>query len=137
MAALALFEGFGIELELMIVRRDDLGPYPVCDRVLVAAGDRLEGEVARGETAWSNELCLHVIELKTNGPRRNLDGLARAFHADVRAIDEILEPLGGRLLGTAMHPTMDPLREARLWPRSQFLVQSFRWHCAPRRREGG
>lgn len=113
---LALFEGHGIELELMIVRRDDLGVYPVCDRVLVAAGDRLEGEVTRGETAWSNELVLHVVELKTNGPRRTLDGLARAFHDDVLAIDRILEPLGGRLLGTAMHPTMDPLCEARLWP---------------------
>jgi glutamate---cysteine ligase / carboxylate-amine ligase len=113
---LALFEGHGIELELMIVRRDDLGVYPVCDRVLSAAGDRLEGEVTRGETAWSNELVLHVVELKTNGPRKTLDGLARAFHDDVLAIDRILEPLGGRLLGTAMHPTMDPLREARLWP---------------------
>jgi carboxylate-amine ligase len=113
---LSLFEAFGIELELMIVRRDDLGVYPICDRVLAAAGDRYEGEVERTETCWSNELTLHVVELKTRGPRPSLDGLSRAFHEDVLALDALLEPLGGRLLGTAMHPTMDPTREARLWP---------------------
>ena len=43
MSALSLFEAVGIELELMIVRRDDMGVYPVCDRVLAAAGDRFEG----------------------------------------------------------------------------------------------
>jgi gamma-glutamyl:cysteine ligase YbdK (ATP-grasp superfamily) len=119
---LSLFEGFGIELELMIVRRDDLGVYPVCDRVLAAAGDRFEGEVERTETSWSNELTLHVIELKTRGPRPSLDGLSRAFHEDVLSLDSLLEPLGGRLLGTAMHPTMDPLREARLWPHGSNAV---------------
>jgi len=114
---LHLFEAFGIELELMIVRADDLDVYPISDRVLRAAGDdRLEGEVERVETAWSNELVLHVVELKTKGPRASLDGLAGAFHADVVAIDEILAPLGGRLLGTGMHPWMRPLHEARLWP---------------------
>lgn len=115
-SVLSLFEGFGIELELMIVRADDLGVFPVCDRVLVAAGDRLEGEVLRDETGWSNELVLHVIELKTRGPRPSLDGLPKAFHDDVLAIEALLEPLGGRLLGTGMHPTMMPLSEARLWP---------------------
>jgi gamma-glutamyl:cysteine ligase YbdK (ATP-grasp superfamily) len=116
LAALSLFQAFGIELELMIVRQDDLGVYPVCDRVLAAAGDRHEGEVERTETCWSNELTLHVVELKTRGPRPSLDGLSRAFHEDVVALDALLEPFGGRLLGTAMHPTMDPAREARLWP---------------------
>jgi gamma-glutamyl:cysteine ligase YbdK (ATP-grasp superfamily) len=113
---LHLFEAYGIELELMLVRADDLGVYPVSDRVLVAAGDRLEGEVEREATGWSNELVLHVIELKTRGPRPSLDGLAKAFHGDVTEIDAILESLGGRLLGTGMHPTMLPLVEARLWP---------------------
>jgi gamma-glutamyl:cysteine ligase YbdK (ATP-grasp superfamily) len=115
--ALQLFQAFGIELELMIVRSDDLGVYPIADRVLRAAGDlHLEGEVERDETCWSNELVLHVIELKTNGPRASLGGLATAFHADVRAVGDLLAPLGGRLLGTGMHPWMKPLTDARLWP---------------------
>ena len=63
--ALSLFQAFGIELELMIVHLDNLGVYPIADRVLRAAGDlQLEGEVERDETCWSNELVLHVIELK-------------------------------------------------------------------------
>lgn len=114
--ALALFEGVGIEVELMIVNADDLSVLPVSDRVLAAVGDRHEGEVERGPLSWSNELVLHVIELKTNGPRSSLEGLAAALAADVRAIDELLLPLGGRLLGTAMHPEMNPLRDTRLWP---------------------
>ena len=114
--ALGLFEAVGIEVELAIVNADDLSVLPVSDRVLAAAGDRGEGEVERGETAWSNELVLHVIELKTSAPRPSLDGLAALLAADVRAIDALLEPLGGRLLGTAMHPEMRPLRDTRLWP---------------------
>lgn len=101
----------------MIVHSDDLDVYPIADRLLRAGGDdRLEGELARGETSWSNELVLHVVELKTNGPRASLEGLARAFHRDVVAMDAILAPLGGRLLGTGMHPWMKPLTDARLWP---------------------
>jgi carboxylate-amine ligase len=114
--SLGLFDAVGIEVELAIVNADDLSVLPVSDRVLAEAGDRREGEVERGETAWSNELVLHVIELKTNGPRPSLDGLAAVLAADVRAIDSLLEPLGGRLLGTAMHPEMNPLRDTRLWP---------------------
>jgi len=114
--ALGLFGGFGIEVETMIVHADDLSVFPVADRVLQAAGDRLSGDVTRGETAWSNELVLHVIELKSNGPRASLDGLSSAFTADVSAIEALLEPLGARLLPTAMHPLMNPLRDARIWP---------------------
>jgi glutamate---cysteine ligase / carboxylate-amine ligase len=113
---LHLFQAFGIEVELMIANLGDLDLLPVCDRMLNAAGDRFEGDVERGETCWSNELVLHVVELKTNGPRPSLDGLAEALHRDVLDIDALLAPLGGRLLPTAMHPWMNPNRDARLWP---------------------
>jgi glutamate---cysteine ligase / carboxylate-amine ligase len=116
MSKLTLFQAYGIEVETMLVNAADLSVFPVCDRVLAAAGDRFEGEVVRGETCWSNELVLHVIERKTNGPRASLDGLAAVLAADVRAINAHLEPLGGRLLPTAMHPWMNPLRDTRLWP---------------------
>lgn len=115
MSPLHLFEGFGIELEYMIVDRTKLDVLPVSDRVLEAVAGRIESEVEVGALAWSNELVLHVIELKTNGPAPALEPLAGFFQADVRRIDAILEPLGGRLMPTAMHPWMDPLRETRLW----------------------
>lgn len=116
MATLHLFEGYGIELEYMIVGRTTLDVLPVSDRVLEAVAGRIESEVEVGALAWSNELVLHVIELKTNGPAPALEPLAELFQADVRRIDAILEPLGGRLMPTGMHPWMDPLRETRLWP---------------------
>ena len=113
---LRLFEGHGIELEYMIVARDTLDVLPVCDRLMAAVSGSEESEIERGELAWSNELALHVLELKTNGPAERLQGLAPLFQADLRAANEALAPLGGRLLGGAMHPWMDPERETRLWP---------------------
>ncbi len=116
MPPLALFEAYGIEIEYMIVHADDLSVFPIGDRLLFAASNRFAGEVERGPVCWSNELVLHVVELKTNGPRPSLGGLAADLVHDTRAIDAILAPLGARLLPGSMHPFMDPLRESRLWP---------------------
>lgn len=113
---LHLFEGYGIELEYMIVRSDDLGVYPVSDRLLGAGTGRVQGEIERGDLAWSNELVLHVLEMKTNGPSPKLAGLDERFAAEVRAANRLLAPLGGRLMPTAMHPFMNPGAETRLWP---------------------
>lgn len=113
---LHLFNGFGVELEYMIVRNGALDVFPVADTVLKqVAGHQVE-EVERGALGWSNELVLHVIELKTNGPVAALDGLAASFQHDVAEINAILKPLGGCLMPTAMHPWMQPLTETRLWP---------------------
>ena len=75
---LHLFEAYGVELEHMIVDAETLDVKPVADRLLAAVseGDEPEAEVELGDVAWSNELVLHVIELKTNGPA---DGPARPF----------------------------------------------------------
>ncbi|MBN2445357.1 MAG: glutamate--cysteine ligase, partial [Phycisphaerae bacterium] len=60
-----LFKRFGVELEYMIVARDDLRVLPVCDRLLREICGAPESEVEMGELSWSNELVLHVIEFKT------------------------------------------------------------------------
>jgi gamma-glutamyl:cysteine ligase YbdK (ATP-grasp superfamily) len=57
-----------------------------------------------------------VIEFKTNGPAAGLAGLAAGFEREVDRIEELLAPLGARLLPTAMHPWMDPAREFEMWP---------------------
>ena len=115
-----LFEVVGIELEYMIVDRGSLDVRPICDALFRQATGTPAAEVEpdgpTGCVAWSNELVLHVVELKTQRPIRTLDAIADHFQTNVRRIDQLLEPQGGRLLPTAMHPWMDPLRETRLWP---------------------
>lgn len=113
---LSLFTGHGIEIEYMIVDGAHRDVLPLTDRVLHAVAGEYVEEVERGDLAWSNELVLHVIELKCNGPARDLAGLADAFQREVRAVDALLAPLGGRLMPTAMHPWMNPHLETRLWP---------------------
>jgi gamma-glutamyl:cysteine ligase YbdK (ATP-grasp superfamily) len=110
-----LFAGYGIEIEHMIVRRGSLSVLPICDRLLKEEGGSY-GDVTRGDIAWSNELVLHVVELKTNGPSPTLSGLAASFQREVRYIDDMLAAHDGRLMPTAMHPWMDPARETQLWP---------------------
>jgi glutamate---cysteine ligase / carboxylate-amine ligase len=113
---LHLFEAVGVELEYMIVDARTLAVMPAADRVLAAAAGTIVSEVELGPLAWSNELVLHVIELKTNGPARRLSGLGPLFQDHVRRIDGILQPLGGRLMPTGCHPWMNPLSETVLWP---------------------
>lgn len=115
-ATLGLFQGFGVEIEYMIVDTATLNVRPVADEVLRAISGAYDAEVDRGPLCWSNELMLHVIELKTNGPAPGFAGLADRFQADVAAINDLLRPLGARLLPTAMHPWMRPDTEARIWP---------------------
>lgn len=116
MTRLGLFEGFGVELEYMLVDAATLDVLPVADRVLAAAAGAPAADVELGATAWSNELALHVLEMKTNGPAPALAGLAGLFQADVARARELAAPLGGRLMPTGAHPWMDPARETRLWP---------------------
>ena len=117
---LGLFEAFGVEMEYMIVDRETLDVRPICDELFRAAtGDDtsdVEPDGEDGVVSWSNELALHVVELKTQRPATSLTGLADAFGDHVRRIDALLEPMNARLAPTAMHPWMDPNTETRLWP---------------------
>ncbi len=114
--ALRLFEGFGVELEYMIVNREDFRVLPIADQILLDGEGNVSGDLEQGALAWSNELVLHVVELKTNGPVPALDGLDKVFHGDVLRINGLLESMGARLMPAAAHPFMDPDRETRLWP---------------------
>lgn len=111
------FKGYGIEIEYMIVDRQTLSVLPVADELL-----RRAAEVQRGKFCWSNELALHLVEIKNARPDPALEPLSAAFLAEVRSIDRRLESLGARLMPTAMHPWMDPRAETRLWPHHDALI---------------
>lgn len=111
-----LFERFGVELEYMIVDSMSLDVRPISDELLKAQAGTLTGDVDVGELTWSNELVLHVIELKTGKPAQSLNNLAGEFQQSVERINDLLAPMGARLMPSSMHPWMDPSREMRLWP---------------------
>jgi gamma-glutamyl:cysteine ligase YbdK (ATP-grasp superfamily) len=113
------FAGYGLELEYMIVDRETLAVAPLTDRLLAQQAGEIVNEVAKGELAWSNELVLHVVELKTNGPAGAIPPLDGLFGEAVRDINAQLSPMGAMLMPTAMHPLFDPERETRLWPHGQ------------------
>lgn len=115
-SALKAFAGYGIELEYMIVDRDTLSVLPIADELLRQAAGSYVSQVSRGTTAWSNELVLHVIELKNAQPVADLAGLPAAFSSEIEAMHQALQPMGARLMPGAMHPWMEPSSETRLWP---------------------
>lgn len=117
-----IFAGFGVELEYMIVSQGSLDILPAADELLLAAAGRVQNEVEMGDFAWSNELALHVVELKTNGPVATLNGMAGRFQEQVGRVNSLLGGLGARLMPTAMHPWMDPQRETRLWPHGSRVI---------------
>lgn len=113
---LSLFEGYGIELEYMVVDRESLEVRPIVDRVLAQAGAGEELEVSLGEVAISNELALHVLEFKTDGPSPALAGLGATFQRYLAKVQPWLAEHGAQLLPTGMHPWMNPATDFQLWP---------------------
>jgi carboxylate-amine ligase len=114
--SLHLFQAFGVELEYMIVDANSLDVRPITDRVLEAVAGEITSDFDAGIITWSNELTAHVIELKTSDPAPALDPLPQAFQESVSRINAVLQPMGARLMPSAMHPWMDPHRELVLWP---------------------
>ncbi|WP_428262111.1 carboxylate-amine ligase [Haliangium sp.] len=119
---LGLFEATGVEIEYMIVDAQTLSVRPLADQLLREVGGSYEMEVGFGDVAWSNELALHVIEIKTDGPRTSLAGLGVAMQAHIGRIEAVLAPMGARLMPTGMHPWMDPHRELVLWPHEDDII---------------
>jgi gamma-glutamyl:cysteine ligase YbdK (ATP-grasp superfamily) len=111
-----LFEGFGIELEYMIVDKSSTSVRAIADKLLSDVAGEDANFFDSGTIGWSNELARHVIELKNNIPVGNLNGLSSLFHEQIHAINNHLEKYDCRLMPSGMHPLMDPFRESLLWP---------------------
>ncbi len=116
---LHLFEGFGIEIEYMIVAVDSLDVVPACDWLMDKVAGEITDEFDNGALAWNNELALHVLEFKTNGPVESLIGVGENFLSDVRQVNALLAERNLMLLPASAHPWMDPHKEVKLWPHGQ------------------
>ncbi len=113
---LPAFGGCGIELEYMIVDRETLAVRPIADELIRAETGTYSNDAERGDFGWSNELALHLLEIKNSEPRLALEGLPDRFLDEIRRVNELLAAMGARLLPTGMHPWMIPRQETRLWP---------------------
>lgn len=111
-----LFEGFGIELEYMIVDKETLQVKPIADDLLKHELGSIGSDFENGIITWSNELVLHVIEIKSTRPEADLAMLEKAFVRNVTQINSILNEWNAMLLPTAAHPFMDPYADSQLWP---------------------
>jgi glutamate---cysteine ligase / carboxylate-amine ligase len=115
-AGLPAFSAYGIELEYMIVDRQDLSVLAIADQMLRDENDRQVNDVERGQMGWSNELVRHVLEVKNRQPVASLEKLPSAFQNEVRYLNHLLGYYGAMLMPTAMHPWMNPASDTYLWP---------------------
>ncbi|MCA8914401.1 MAG: glutamate--cysteine ligase [Planctomycetes bacterium] len=113
---LHLWEGYGIELEYMIVDRKTLAVKPIADELIKSITGNYVADYENGAAAWSNELVLHVVEFKTNGPAAALEPLPELFQQQVNDANRRLEAWDACLLPTGMHPFFDPMTETKIWP---------------------
>lgn len=114
--ALPAFSAYGIELEYMIVDRNTLSVLPIADKLLYSLAGDYVSEVNCNRLAWSNELVLHLIELKNLNPESHIESLPALFQSEIRRINDQLESMNARLMPSAMHPWMNPCLETQLWP---------------------
>lgn len=119
MKRLHLFQGYGIELEYMIVDRDTLQVKPIMDKVAHELTGEYANEINRGTVSWSNELVCHVLEMKCTIPELDLVALGQSFEQSVKEANEILIQHNACLMPTAAHPLMNPMTETRLWMHGQ------------------
>ncbi|MFV8225869.1 glutamate-cysteine ligase family protein [Christiangramia aquimixticola] len=111
-----LFEVYGIELEYMLVHQSTLRVQHLVDALMTRKNVTLVSDISNGELEWSNELVAHVVEIKTNGPAKSLEGLEDVFIQNVKEINSLLKEIECKLLPGAAHPFMDPINETKLWP---------------------
>jgi carboxylate-amine ligase len=119
---IGIFEGIGIELEYMIVNRDTLDVLPIADELIKSVVGSYSNDYEKEGVCWSNELALHVVELKTCGPVATLAETGPLFLEDIRRINDIVSDFNGMLMPGGAHPWMDPCTEARLWPHGQRAI---------------
>ncbi|MFZ2906148.1 MAG: glutamate--cysteine ligase, partial [Cyclobacteriaceae bacterium] len=84
-----LFEGYGVELEYMIVDCDTLAIKPIADELLKHELGTYGSDFENGIITWSNELVLHVIELKSTKPEHDFRALETGFTENIQRINSI------------------------------------------------
>jgi len=121
-----IFSVLGIEIEYMLVDKDSLDIRPVSDLILKSLAGFQTNEVALGDIAISNELVMHVIEFKNNGPKPPEAPIIEQFQSTILQIQPVLDAHHLMLLPTGAHPWMNPHVETLRWPHgSQAIYKQY------------
>jgi gamma-glutamyl:cysteine ligase YbdK (ATP-grasp superfamily) len=115
MSNYSLFSVLGIEIEYMLVDPEKLNVQPKSDVLLSALAGKQVNEVELGDIAVSNELVMHVLELKNNGPKPANAPIVQQFQQTIEQLQPLLTQHNLCLLPTGAHPWMDPLTETKRW----------------------
>lgn len=116
---LGLFQGYGIEIEWMIVDADTLDIRGRADWLLAQAAGNAAVEHVDGPITWVNELARHLIEAKSTDPMPTIQGQHALFADAAAKINAVLATEGLCLLPGPMHPWMNPASEYDLFPHGQ------------------
>lgn len=115
MSNYSLLSVLGIEIEYMLVDKDDLNVQPKSDLILRSLAGEQVNQVALGEISASNELVMHVLELKNTTPKPATAPIAQQFQQTIDKLQPVLAQHNLQLLPTGAHPWMDPLKETKRW----------------------
>ncbi len=113
-SSLHLFDAYGIEAEYMLVDASSLAVASLSERFLCDETGAPSQTLAAPPLEWSNELALHVVELKNPAPAPALDVLHAEWNTALSDALARMAPLGLTLMPTATHPWMEA-SEFRLW----------------------
>ena len=106
----------------MVVDSSSLDIRPVADVFFHHYAGNYDGEYTRGRCQWSNELALHVMEVKNAKPLPSLNRLATDFQESVQFANTFLQSNGLRLMPSGMHPWMNPAKGSKLWPHDNSVI---------------
>ena len=116
MSSYPIFSVIGIEIEYMLVDKSTLNVQAKSDQILKALAGQQVNEVALGDIAVSNELVMHVLELKNNGPAKPEAPVSCQFQTALETLQPILARHNLQLIPSGAHPWMNPLTETTRWP---------------------
>lgn len=111
-----IFSVLGLEIEYMLIDKDNLQIRPVSDVILKELAGHQTNSFTLGEIEISNELVMHVIELKNAIPHKLSTAIENHFQDAIMQLQPILNEHNLQLLPTGAHFTMDPHKETKRWP---------------------
>ncbi len=122
MSNFPIFSVLGIEIEYMLVDKESLNVCPKSDVILSALAGELVNEVKLDDIAISNELVMHVLELKNNGPKPPTAPIHEHFHNTIIKLQPLLQEHNLLLLPSGAHPWMNPHTETVRWPHGSHAI---------------